>query len=157
MPEFKPEVVLLEPEIPQNTGNIARTCAALGCRLHLIGPLGFSLSDRYLRRAGLDYWHMVEVVTHPNIQAFFKITQPGRFLFFSRKGERSYHEADYSGTTYLFFGKESIGLPDELIGQYPHDCWRIPIKPEARSLNVSNAVAIVLYEAFRQNNFLGLP
>ncbi len=153
---FKPEVVLLEPEIPQNTGSIARTCAALGCPLHLIEPLGFLLEDRYLRRAGMDYWHMVEVTCYPDIDAFFKSNKEGRCLFFSKKVQPIYSEANYRGRTFLFFGKESLGLPEPLLAQHKSNCFRIPMRPEARSLNISNAVSIVLYEAFRQNGFQGL-
>jgi tRNA (cytidine/uridine-2'-O-)-methyltransferase len=152
---FSVEVVLVEPEIPQNTGNIARTCAALGCRLHLIEPLGFSLEDKYLRRAGLDYWHLVEVICYPNIEAFFVDHRDGRFFFLTKKAERNFYDADLQGDMpmYFFFGKETMGLPLSLLAQYPDDCFRIPMRSQARSINLSNAAAIVLYEAFRQNNF----
>lgn len=150
---FRAEVVLVEPEIPQNTGNIARTCAALGCGLHLIEPLGFSLKDRYLRRAGVDYWHMVEVKRYPDINAFFESNRDGAFYFLTRKGTRSYNEVEFRGRVYFVFGRESVGLPDSLIAGQPESCLRIPMKAEARSLNVSNAVALVLYEAYRQNGF----
>lgn len=153
---FNVEVVLVEPEIPQNTGNIVRTCAALGCGLHLIEPLGFSLEDRYLRRAGLDYWPHVEIKCYPNIAAFFNANREGRLFFFSKKAARSYHEARFRGHVYLVFGKETAGLPEDLLASYPDDCFRIPMRSEARSLNLSNAAAIVLYEAFRQNGFPGL-
>lgn len=147
---FDADIVLVEPEIPQNTGNIARTCAALGCGLHLIEPLGFSLRDRHLRRAGLDYWHLLDVKCYPDIETFFDSHRGGRFFFFSKRAGRSYYEADLRGRVYLFFGKESVGLPDSLIEQFPNDSFRIPIRPEARSLNLSNAVAVALYEAYRQ-------
>jgi tRNA (cytidine/uridine-2'-O-)-methyltransferase len=151
--EFRAEVVLVEPEIPQNTGNIARTCAALGCGLHLIEPLGFSLKDRYLKRAGVDYWHMVEVKCYPDIDAFLKSNGTGSFYFLTRKGTRSYNEVEFRGHVYFVFGRESVGLPDSLIAAHPGSCLRIPMRAEARSLNVSNAVALVLYEAYRQNGF----
>jgi tRNA (cytidine/uridine-2'-O-)-methyltransferase len=147
---FNANVVLVEPEIPQNTGNIARTCAALGCGLHLIEPLGFSLEDKYLRRAGLDYWHLLDVKCYPGIDSFFETHQEGRFFLFSKKARRSYYDADFHGRMYLFFGKETMGLPVSLIEKYPGDCFRIPMRPEARSLNLSNAVAVALYEAYRQ-------
>jgi tRNA (cytidine/uridine-2'-O-)-methyltransferase len=151
--QFKAEVVLLEPEIPQNTGSIARTCAALGCPLHLIEPLGFSLEDKYLKRAGMDYWHLVDVKCYPDIDAFFRENNDGRCLFFSKKVKKLYHEADYSGRVFLFFGKESLGLPESFLKKYRENCFRIPMLPHARSLNISNAVSVVLYEAYRQNGF----
>jgi tRNA (cytidine/uridine-2'-O-)-methyltransferase len=153
---FSAEVVLVEPEIPQNTGNIARTCAALGCPLHLIEPLGFSLEDRYLRRAGLDYWHLVEMTRYPNIDTFFDTNRDGTFYLLTKKGQRSYHEINFRGNMYFIFGKETAGLPDTLLNKYPGNCLRIPMQAEARSLNLSNTVALVLYEAFRQNHFPGL-
>lgn len=151
--EFRAEVVLVEPEIPQNTGNIARTCAALGCGLHLIEPLGFSLKDRYLKRAGVDYWHMVEVKRYPDMETFLNSNGTGSFYFLTRKGTRSYDEVEFRGHVYFVFGKESAGLPDSLVTRNPESCLRIPMRAEARSLNVSNAVALVLYEAYRQNCF----
>ncbi|MCP5052085.1 MAG: tRNA (cytidine(34)-2'-O)-methyltransferase [bacterium] len=154
--DFNVEVVLVEPEIPPNTGSIARICAALGCRLHLIEPLGFSLSDRHLRRAGLDYWHLVDVKCHPNLETFFKTNPAAQCFYFSKKARRSYHEADYRGRSYLFFGKESYGLPDRLIDEQQDHCYRIPMRTGARSINLSNAVSVVIYEAFRQNSFPGL-
>jgi tRNA (cytidine/uridine-2'-O-)-methyltransferase len=150
---FFAEVVLFEPEIPQNTGNIARTCAALGCPLHLVEPLGFSLEDRYLRRAGLDYWSLVEVTCYPGFEAFLKANREGRFFFFSKKVKRPYHEAQFRGHVYLIFGKETAGFPIDFISKRPADCYRIPMREDVRSLNLSNAAAIVLYEAFRQNGF----
>jgi tRNA (cytidine/uridine-2'-O-)-methyltransferase len=152
---FSAEIVLFEPEIPQNTGNIARTCAALGCRLHLIEPLGFSLEDKYLRRAGLDYWHLVEVTCCPNIEAFFVDHRDGRFIFLTKKARRNFYDADFRNDMpmYFFFGKETMGLPPSLLARYPDDCFRLPMRSPARSLNLSNAAAVVLYEAFRQNGF----
>jgi tRNA (cytidine/uridine-2'-O-)-methyltransferase len=153
---FSVEVVLVEPEIPQNTGNIARTCAALGCKLHLIEPLGFSLTTQRLRRAGVDYWNMVEVERHPDMETFLKTHTDGIFYFFTRKAQRCCHEVEFRGRNYFFFGKESTGLPDGLIAQYPGHCLRVPMRSGARSLNVSNTAIVALYEAFRQNNFPGL-
>jgi tRNA (cytidine/uridine-2'-O-)-methyltransferase len=141
---------------PQNTGNIARTCAALGCTLHLIEPLGFSLDDRYVKRAGMDYWHLVDVKRYPNLEAFFNIHNSGRYYYFSKKTTRFYSEADYSGQVYLFFGKESWGLPEELLEQNSENSFRLPMVEGIRSLNLGNAVSIVMYEAFRQNNFPNL-
>ena len=156
--QWRAEVILLEPEIPQNTGSIGRTCAALGCHLHLIEPLGFSLEDKYRRRAGLDYWHLLKFTRHPNLESFFQNHQDGVYWFMSKKATRFYHEADFRfpGPVYLVFGKETVGLPESLLTQYPDRCLRIPIRKEARSLNLSNAVALTLFEAHRQNNFPGL-
>ena len=149
-------IVLVHPEIPQNTGNIARTCAATGTVLHLIEPLGFSLDDRYLKRAGLDYWHLMEyhvyrdeeefIQKHPGIRAFFATT----------KAPRGYHEAEYRDGDYLVFGCETRGLPENLLQKVYDHCIRIPMREEARSLNLANSVAIVLYEALRQNRFPGM-
>lgn len=150
------DVVLVEPEIPQNTGNIVRTCAALGCKLHLIEPLGFSLEDRFLRRAGLDYWPLVEVKRYPDIETFFSIHRNGRPFFFSKKVQQNFWEADFRSRIYLFFGKESTGLPATLLEKRPMQCYRIPMRPEARSLNLAVAVSVVLYEAFRQNSHFDL-
>jgi tRNA (cytidine/uridine-2'-O-)-methyltransferase len=153
---FSAEVVLVEPEIPQNTGSIARTRAALGCRLNLIEPLGFSLENRYVRRAGLDYWPLVDVKCYPHIEAFFEANRDGRFFYFSKKVERSYHEAEFRGRVYLVFGKETAGLPEDFIAENLDRCYRVPMRAEARSLNLANTASIVLYEAFRQNGFPGL-
>jgi len=153
---FSAEVVLLEPEIPQNTGNIARTCAALGCGLHLIEPLGFSLENRYLRRAGLDYWHLVDLKTYPDIGTFFEANPDGTYYFMTKNGTRGYHEIAFHGRVFFIFGKETVGLPGSLTAGNPGLCLRIPMREGARSLNLSNAVALVLYEAYRRNNFPGL-
>ncbi len=153
---FAAHVVLVEPEIPQNTGNIARTCAALGCPLHLVEPLGFSLEDKYMRRAGLDYWHMLDVHRYPDLETFFEKNNEGDFALLSRKGTHGYHEIPFTKTTYFLFGKETYGLPDELIEKYREQCFRIPMRKDSRSLNLSNTVAIVMYEAYRQNGFPGL-
>lgn len=153
---FSSEVVLVEPEIPQNTGNIVRTCAALGCSLHLIEPLGFSLEDKYLKRAGLDYWPMVDFKSYPDLDTFFSSHSKGKYYFFSKKADRGFHEVQYQGHVYFFFGKETWGLPEVLMEKYKSQCLRIPMQTNARSLNLSNSVAIVLYEAYRQNGFPGL-
>jgi len=148
-------IVLVEPEIPQNTGNIARTCAATGCRLHLVEPLGFEISDRTLKRAGLDYWHLVEVKRYPNWEAFC-LENPGRYFYLTTKAGQSYDEAKFEDDDYIVFGKETKGLPEELLKGDLEHCLRIPMIEDARSLNLSNAVAIVTYEALRQLQFPGL-
>ncbi len=149
-------IVLVCPEIPQNTGNIARTCAATGAVLHLIRPLGFSLDDRYLKRAGLDYWQLMQYHVYDDLGAFF-LSHPGiRAFFATTKAPRSYHEAAYRDGDYLFFGCETRGLPENLLEKVYDRCVRIPMRTEARSLNLSNSVAIILYEALRQNCFTGL-
>jgi tRNA (cytidine/uridine-2'-O-)-methyltransferase len=149
-------IVLVEPEIPQNTGNIARTCAAAGARLHLIKPLGFVLTDRRLRRAGADYWGDVDLVLHDNLEAFFRETPAEQCLFFSTKAARSFREMPVEEEAFLVFGKETEGLPDALLAAWAGRSFRVPMRPEARSLNLSNAVAVVLYEALRLRGFPGL-
>ena len=145
-------IVLVEPEIPQNTGNIARTCAATGCVLHLIRPLGFELSDRQLKRAGLDYWDSVEVRVHESFSELEK-DPAARFFFFTTKAERAYTEAEFRAGDYLVFGKETRGLEEELLVEHRDTCVRLPMLAGSRSLNLSNAVAIAVYEGLRQNNF----
>ena len=149
-------IVLVEPEIPQNCGNIARTCAATGCRLHLIRPLGFDISEKAVRRAGLDYWHMVEVFDYENLEDFFARNQVSQMWCLSTKAPRSYVEADYRDDCYLFFGKETKGLPEDFLEAHRESCVKIPMREEARSLNLSNAVAITVFEALRQLDFPGL-
>ena len=149
-------IVLLEPEIPQNTGNIARTCAATGAVLHLIEPLGFSLSDRYLKRAGLDYWNLMEYHVYRNLEDFSGKHSGIRIHYATTKASRAYHKAEYHDGDYLFFGKETKGLPENLIQEHYDQCIRIPMRQEARSLNLANSVSIILYEALRQNSFPGL-
>jgi tRNA (cytidine/uridine-2'-O-)-methyltransferase len=150
-------IVLVEPEIPQNTGNIARTCAVTNTALHLVGPLGFSLDDRYLKRAGLDYWKDLAVTVHPDSEAFLESLDPeARLCLTTKRGTRRYTEEDYSGNCYILFGKESAGLPENLMHRYPDRWIRIPMKPAARSLNLSNAAAVVIYEALRRRNFPGM-
>ncbi len=154
--DFEAHVVLLEPEIPQNTGNIARTCMALDCPLHLIKPLGFSIGDKHLKRAGMDYWQQVDVRTYENLQQFYQMNPEGQFYYFSKKMKRYYHEPQFRGTCYFIFGKESWGLPEPLIEANRSQAFRIPMRRDARSLNLSNSVAVVLFEAFRQNGFPGV-
>ena len=149
-------IVLVEPEIPQNCGNIARTCAATGCALHLIRPLGFDISEKAVRRAGLDYWHLVEVHDYENLADFFQRNQVHRLWCLSTKAPRSYVEADFQDGDYLFFGKETKGLPEDFLESHRDSCVRIPMRSEARSLNLSNAVAITLFEALRQTGFQDL-
>ena len=149
-------IVLVEPEIPQNCGNIARTCAATGARLHLVRPLGFDISDKAVKRAGLDYWHMVEVLDYENLEDFFARNKVEKMWCLSTKAPRSYVEAEFTDGCYLFFGKETKGLPEAVLAEHYDDCIRIPMRSDARSLNLSNAVAITVYEALRQLSFPGL-
>ena len=149
-------IVLVEPEIPQNCGNIARTCAATGCRLHLIRPLGFDISEKAVRRAGLDYWSLVEVRDYENLADFFAKNDVKQMWCLSTKAPRCYTEAAYEDECYLFFGKETKGLPEDFLEQNRACCVKIPMREEARSLNLSNAVAITVFEALRQLQFPGL-
>lgn len=149
-------IVLVEPEIPANTGNIARTCAATGTILHLVRPLGFSTDDRYLKRAGLDYWHLVEIHYHNNFEELHRLYPENRFYFATTKGGHTYTEMRYNANDFLVFGKETRGLPEELLARHPESCIRVPMLNEARSLNLANSVAVILYEALRQLNFLNL-
>lgn len=149
-------VVLIEPEIPQNTGNIARTCAATGSELHLVKPLGFKLEDKYLKRAGLDYWPLVKVHVHEDFAQVLEQHPGAPFFYASTKAPRSYAQVSYPEDAFLVFGKESRGLPENLLGCVYDRCIRIPMVPGARSLNLSNSVAIVVYEALRQQGFAGL-
>jgi tRNA (cytidine/uridine-2'-O-)-methyltransferase len=146
-------IVLVEPEIPQNTGNIVRTCAATGINLHLIEPLGFSIEDKYLKRAGLDYWNLVNITTYSSLDNFIETVKPEDCFFVTTKGEKSYSEVKFSSSTYLFFGKETKGLPESLLQENYNRCIRIPMITESRSLNLSNSVAIITYEALRQLDF----
>ncbi len=146
-------VVLVEPEIPMNTGNIARTCAATGSRLHLIRPLGFDISDKAVKRAGLDYWHLVEVLVYDDLEDFFRKNPQAPLWCLSTKAPRDYSEASFSDGDYLFFGKETKGLPEDFLALHRERCLRIPMRPEARSLNLANSVAIIVYEALRQQAF----
>lgn len=146
-------VVLVEPEIPANTGNIARTCAATGSVLHLVKPLGFDISDKAVKRAGLDYWHLVDVRVYEDLDDFFEKIHPACLRLFSTKAPKSYAEADYPDGCYLMFGKETKGLPESLLAERYDECVRIPIRAEARSLNLSNSVAVGVFEALRQQDF----
>lgn len=145
-------IVLVEPEIPQNTGNIARTCAATGTRLHIIEPMGFKIDDKKLKRAGLDYWHLLDITYYKNLDDFFEKNPNGQYRFFTTKAQNRYVDVEYGDNVYLFFGKETKGLPEELLYAHPDDCVRIPMinDSSARSLNLSNSVAIAVYEVLRR-------
>ena len=147
-------IVLVEPEIPQNTGNIARTCAATGARLHIIEPMGFKIDDTKLTRAGLDYWPLLDITYYKNLDDFFEKNK-GSYYFFSTKAKNRYSDVDYPDNSYLFFGKETKGLPEELLHDNPEKCVRIPMinDSSARSLNLSNSVAIAVYEVLRRWDF----
>lgn len=143
-------IVLVEPEIPQNTGNIARTCAATGARLHLVEPMGFKVDDKKLKRAGLDYWHLLDITYYSSLDEFLEKTKGGKYFLFTTKALNRHSDVEYPDGAYLIFGKETAGLPEEFIMQYPENAVRIPMIDEARSLNLSNAVAIGVYETLRQ-------
>lgn len=149
-------IVLVEPEIPANTGNIARTCAVTGCSLHLIEPLGFSIDDKHLKRAGLDYWQLLDIHLYHNLEEFLQGKDSNLLYLATTKGHRSYADVEYPAGAYLLFGKETKGLPATLRDALPEQCFRIPMKEGIRSLNLSNSVAIIVYEAFRQHQFSGL-
>ncbi len=153
MPQLN--IVLVEPEIPQNTGNIARTCAATGARLHLVGPMGFTIDDKKLKRAGLDYWHLLDITYYPSLDAFFA-EHSGPFYFFTTKARKTHSSVSYPDGVYLVFGKETKGLPEELLLKHPEECVRIPMIDSARSLNLSNSVAVGVYETLRQWNYPAL-
>lgn len=142
-------IVLVEPQIPQNTGNIARTCAATGARLHLVEPMGFKVDDAKLKRAGLDYWHLLDITYYKSLEDFFA-QNDGACYYFSTKAINIYSDVHYSDNAYLFFGKETAGLPEELLFHNPDKCVRIPMIDDARSLNLSNSAAIGVYEVLRQ-------
>lgn len=152
----KLNVVLLEPEIPQNTGNISRTCAATGISLHMIEPFGFEITDAKLKRAGLDYWQYLDVHYYKNIEEFYQKNEGGHFFYFSTKAPKCYTQVSYPENSYLIFGKESAGIPEEILKNNLDKCVRIPMLSHIRSLNLSNSVAIAVYEALRQSNFDGL-
>ncbi|MDM8124165.1 tRNA (cytidine(34)-2'-O)-methyltransferase [Mediterraneibacter glycyrrhizinilyticus] len=149
-------IVLLEPEIPANTGNIGRTCVASGTRLHLIEPLGFSLSEKALKRAGMDYWKDLDVTTYIDYQDFLEKNPGAKIYMATTKAHRVYTEVSYEEDCYIMFGKESAGIPEEILVQNEENCIRIPMMEKIRSLNLGNSVAIVLYEALRQNRFAGM-
>ncbi len=146
-------IVLYEPEIPSNTGNIGRTCVATGSRLHLIEPLGFRLTEKALKRAGMDYWEQLDVTRYINYQDFLDRNPGAKLYFASTKGRKLYTDVSYEPDCYLMFGKESAGIPEEILVEHPDTTVRIPMIGETRSLNLCNSVAIVLYEALRQNGF----
>lgn len=151
-------IVLVEPEIPQNTGNIARTCAATGCKLHLVKPLGFSIDDRQLKRAGLDYWHLLDIQYHDSFDALKASYPEAEFFYSTTKGKLRHSDAVYKPGCFIVFGKETAGLPKPLLEANKERCIRIPMLPvdSARSLNLSNSVAVVVYEALRQIDFPNL-
>lgn len=151
-------IVLYQPEIPQNTGNIARTCALTETNLHLIKPLGFSLDEKHLKRAGLDYWDLVNVNVYESFDEFIEKNPDIKLYILTTKADKFYHEIEYDPNAFLMFGKETAGIPEEIHQAYPDNRFRIPMRnhPKARSLNLSNAVNIVLFEALRQNDFIGL-
>ena len=149
-------IALVEPEIPQNTGNIARTCAVTGSSLHLVRPLGFSTDDKHLKRAGLDYWHLLDIYYYESLEELIKQNEDNRFFFASKKAPNSYHEMTYSPDDFLVFGKETAGLPENFLQNNLEQSIRIPMISEARSLNLANSVSIVVYEALRQCSFSGL-
>ena len=147
----KLNIVLFEPEIPANTGNIGRTCVATGTKLHLIEPLGFSLSEKAIKRAGMDYWSELEVERYVNYEDFLQKNPNAKIYMATTKGKHVYTEVSFEPDCYIMFGKESAGIPEEILIEHPEECIRIPMIGETRSLNLSNSVAIVLYEALRQN------
>lgn len=149
----KLNIVMVEPEIPQNTGNVARTCAATGASLHLIRPLGFKIDDKKLKRAGLDYWHLLDIKYYDNLNDFFNKNPDGNFYFFSTKAKHIYTQIEYKDNCYLFFGKETKGLPEDLLFKHYDTTVRIPMISDARSLNLSNSVSIGAYEVLRQWNY----
>lgn len=148
-------IVLVEPQIPQNTGNVARTCAATGARLHLVEPMGFRVDDAKLKRAGLDYWHLLDITYYKDLNDFFEKNKDGHFFYFSTKATKIYSDAEYPDNSYLVFGKETAGLPEDLLFVNPEKCVRLPMidNSAARSLNLSNTVAIGVYEVLRQWGF----
>ena len=148
-------IVLVEPEIPQNTGNISRTCACTGAALHIVKPMGFEITDAKLKRAGLDYWDKLDLTYYENIDEFFEKTRGGRYFYLSKKANKRYCDVKFADGDYLVFGKETKGLPEELLKANKESCLRIPMLGETRSLNLSNSVAIAVYEGLRQLDFDG--
>lgn len=149
-------IVLVEPEIPQNTGNIARTCAVTGAVLHLVEPLGFSIEDRQLKRAGLDYWHLLDVRRYADLKEFFDQNPNGRYFYLTTKAKYAYTDMTFADGDYFLFGKETRGLPESLLMEHPERCIRIPMRAGTRSMNLSNSVAVTMFEALRQTGFVGL-
>lgn len=148
MPQLN--IVLVEPQIPQNTGNIARTCAATGARLHLVEPMGFKVDDKKLKRAGLDYWYLLDITYYGSLDEFFEKNKDGNFFFFTTKGRKLHSDISYPDNSFLVFGREDAGLPEALLKKHPESCLRLPMRDEARSLNLSNTVAVGVYEVLRQ-------
>jgi len=148
-------IVLVEPQIPENTGNIARTCAVTGARLHLVRPLGFEVTDKHLKRAGLDYWHLLDITCYDNLDDFFA-KNSGPFFYFTSKGRHRHTDVSYPDGSYLVFGREDAGLPERLLFENPDHCVRMPMRKGVRCLNLSNSVAIGVYEALRQWDFADL-
>ena len=149
-------IVLHEPEIPQNTGNIARTCAATGAALHLIRPLGFTIDDKKLKRAGLDYWHHLDITYYDGLEDFYTKNPNARVYYFTTKAKHVYSDITYPDPVFIMFGKETKGLPEDLLQKNPETCVRLPMRQGLRSLNLSNTVAIAVYEILRQSDFSGL-
>lgn len=149
-------VVLVEPEIPQNTGNISRTCACTGASLHLVKPLGFSIDEKHLKRAGLDYWKYLDIHVHESLEDFLEYAKGKPMRFASTKSAKNHAQADYPDDCFILFGKETAGLPEWLLAENYKDCVRIPMMGDLRSLNLSNSVAIIVYEALRQSGFEGM-
>lgn len=149
-------IVLLEPEIPANTGNIGRTCVAAGARLHLIEPMGFRISQKEVKRAGLDYWDKLDVTVYDSYSDFLEKNPGAKIYFATTKAKHTYADVSFEEDAYIMFGKESAGIPEEILVEHPEECIRIPMFGEIRSLNLANSVAIVLYEALRQNHFTDL-
>lgn len=152
----KLNIVLLEPEIPQNTGNIARTCAASGASLHMIRPFGFKIDDAKLKRAGMDYWYHLDIHYYENLDEFFEKNPSANFYCFTKKATHKYTDISFPDDVFFFFGRESCGLPEDFLAKHPERCLRIPMREGLRSLNQSNSVAIAVYEFLRQHNFEGL-
>lgn len=150
---MKLNVVLFEPQIPQNTGNISRTCACTGARLHLVGPMGFQIDDKKLKRAGLDYWPYLDITYYDSIEDFYRKNPEAKCFYFTTKARHTYSDASYPDDAYLIFGREDAGIPEEILLQHPEDCVRLPMMPYVRSLNLSNTVAIGVYEVLRQWDF----
>ncbi len=149
----KLNIVLVEPQIPQNTGNIARTCAATGAALHLVKPMGFTVDDKKLKRAGLDYWYLLDITYYESLSDFFEKNKNGKFFYFTTKGQHIYSDVSFPENAYIVFGREDAGLPEELLKSNPDTCLRMPMIGDARSLNLSNTVAIAAYEVLRQWGF----
>lgn len=149
-------IVLFEPEIPQNTGNIGRTCVATGTRLHLIGPMGFQITEKAVKRAGMDYWKYLDVTEYDGYEDFLEKNPGAKIYMATTKAKQRYTDVSYEEDCYIMFGKESAGIPEEILINHPDTCIRIPMNPDIRSLNLSNSAAIVLYEALRQQDFKGM-